>query len=305
MVLIFSVASLILLTTTTIGDYVRDESRESISDDQKKEDVSLPRPYSIHLLENKPRPLRRKLETLSEEITPLYPGYGTHFSYIYIGTPPQRQTVIIDTGSKLTAFPCTGCQQCGKHINPYFEWKNSSTAVVSDCKGKPCMMSQSYSEGSSWKAFKITDRVYIGGLTIDMVSSASKYTVDFSFGCQTYETGLFRTQLADGIMGLSMADDTLPYILYAKKITITRIFALCFRVGGGIMTIGGVDQRVHGKAEIAYAKLLKRSGWFTVNLVDVSFQGQDESLETKSLGIEKDVWSKGLAFIISIFCSLK
>lgn len=39
---------------------------------------------------------RRKL--LDTHISPLYPGYGTHFSYIYVGTPPQRQSVIIDTG---------------------------------------------------------------------------------------------------------------------------------------------------------------------------------------------------------------
>ena len=31
-------------------------------------------------------------------MTPLYPGYGTHFSYVYVGTPAQRQSVIIDTG---------------------------------------------------------------------------------------------------------------------------------------------------------------------------------------------------------------
>lgn len=31
-------------------------------------------------------------------ISPLYPGFGTHFSYIYVGNPPQRQSVIIDTG---------------------------------------------------------------------------------------------------------------------------------------------------------------------------------------------------------------
>lgn len=44
---------------------------------------------------------------LGNEITPLYIGYGTHISYIYVGNPPQRQSVIIDTGSSATAFPCT------------------------------------------------------------------------------------------------------------------------------------------------------------------------------------------------------
>jgi hypothetical protein len=28
------------------------------------------------------------------ELTPLFPGYGTHFAYVFVGTPPQRQSVI-------------------------------------------------------------------------------------------------------------------------------------------------------------------------------------------------------------------
>jgi hypothetical protein len=41
---------------------------------------------------------------------PVHRGYGTHYSYIYVGTPPQRVSVILDTGSHFTAFPCTGCR---------------------------------------------------------------------------------------------------------------------------------------------------------------------------------------------------
>lgn len=36
--------------------------------------------------------------SLPMELAPLYPGYGTHYAYIYVGTPPKRQSVIIDTG---------------------------------------------------------------------------------------------------------------------------------------------------------------------------------------------------------------
>ena len=56
-------------------------------------------------------------------------------------------------------------------------------------------------------------------------------------------------------MGMSNAEDTLPNQLYSQKITSTKIFALCYRVGGGIMTLGGVDQRIHSKKTIAYAKM--------------------------------------------------
>lgn len=83
-----------------------------------------------------------------------------------------------------------GCSQCGQHTDPYFDWKNSSTAVIPDCKGKPCVLSQSYSEGSSWRAFKVVDQVYVGALEKQLMPSASSYNVPFEFGCQTSETGL-------------------------------------------------------------------------------------------------------------------
>ena len=121
---------------------------------------------------------------LDAEITPLYPGYGTHFSYVYVGTPPQRQSVIIDTGSHYTAFPCTGCSQCGQHTDAYWDMKNSSTMVIPKCNNQPCVISQSYSEGSSWKAIKVVDKLWVGGLVDTDVAGAYDYTVDFLFGCQ-------------------------------------------------------------------------------------------------------------------------
>ena len=130
-------------------------------------DASLPAPLSFHELGHNTRrhDLRnithsqsRKL--LTSLLTPLYPGYGTHFSYVWVGTPPQRQSVIIDTGSHYTAFPCTGCSQCGAHTDAYWDIKNSTTAVVQQCGAEPCALAQSYSEGSSWKAFKVTDKVW-------------------------------------------------------------------------------------------------------------------------------------------------
>lgn len=54
---------------------------------------------------------------------PLSQGYGTHFANVWVGSPtPQRKTVIVDTGSHYTAFPCAGCQNCGgpHHTDPYF-----------------------------------------------------------------------------------------------------------------------------------------------------------------------------------------
>jgi hypothetical protein len=274
-------------------------------------DPALPLPVHTHeLFHDKSVSAKRRLG-IGSELTPLYQGYGTHFSYIYVGTPPQRQSVIVDTGSHYTAFPCTGCQQCGKHTDEYFDIKKSSTSSTLKCGSSTCNIHQSYAEGSSWNAIKVQDQLWVGGLTQDLVQRGSNYSVAFTFGCQTSETGLFRTQLADGIMGMSMSEDVLPSQLFAQKVVDTRMFAMCFRVGGGIMTIGGVNQKIHKKGglmssgqvpvlQLSYAKLLHPAGsvWYTVNLLDIMLQPQDGSAPPASLGATHSQLNTGKGVIV-------
>ena len=58
------------------------------------------------------------------QAVPLSQGYGTHLANVWVGSPhPQRKTVIVDTGSHFTAFPCRGCRDCGGayHTDPYYD----------------------------------------------------------------------------------------------------------------------------------------------------------------------------------------
>lgn len=275
--------SVFLLVTTSLSLHRKLEYERA-----EWEDSSLPFPNMIHDLERLP-PSSRKLyhgRRTTSELTPLYTGYGTHYSFVYVGTPPQRQSVIIDTGSHHTAFPCTGCSQCGTHTDSYWEIKNSSTAKVEMCKNAPCQVSQSYSEGSMWKGYKVMDKLWVGGVKGTTVANGSSYAVDFSFACQTFETGLFRTQLEEGIMGMAIAEGTLPSALKSQGITDTRIFALCYHATGGVMTLGGVDQRIHSPNQvIQYSKLHNVNGWYGVSIVDVAFVDRKSGTRTQIPGI--------------------
>lgn len=133
----------------------------------------------------------------------------------------------------------------------------------------------------------------------------------FEFGCEDSETGLFRTQVVDGIMGLSASEETLPYQLFNKKIIPTKVFALCFRLGGGLMTLGGVDESLHRYTKIhsvqkqpstaafvhsnlLFAKLLQPKGWYTVNLLDILMLNPlDQSLKSIGGAIFKAIGGKG------------
>jgi hypothetical protein len=51
------------------------------------------------------------------EIVPVYQGYGTHYIDLWVGCPlPQRQTLLIDTGSDSVLFPCSRCTS-GEHAS--------------------------------------------------------------------------------------------------------------------------------------------------------------------------------------------
>lgn len=117
----------------------------------------------------------------------------------------------MDTGSHHTAFPCSGCSNCGKHTDEYYEPKLSSSNKILNCQqcqggakcvsghnnNQQCEFSQSYTEGSSWKAYQMEDLIWVGDILIDAqpVASTSKpLAVPFLFGCQYSETGMWDQQ---------------------------------------------------------------------------------------------------------------
>lgn len=125
-------------------------------------------------------------------------------------------------------------------------------------------------EGSTWEAYKVTDELFLGDEDPQIIQTAKEIAIPFSFGCQTMEKGLFRSQLADGIMGMSAAADTIPSQLKAKGVATTSTFALCLSQGGGILTLGGVDTRMHTSRKTSYAALTaSATGAYNVQLLGV------------------------------------
>ena len=154
---------------------------------------------------------------LAYSSSPVFQGIGTHYAAVWVGSPtPQRQTLIIDTGSHYTAFPCKGCNKCGEdyHTDKYYDYTVSSSFKKlgcnecdsgGSCSSGQCMFSQSYTEGSSWHAFQAHDNFFVGLDTNEQggfnEELKDQFTLPaFMFGCQYAETGLFETQLATGIM---------------------------------------------------------------------------------------------------------
>lgn len=130
---------------------------------------------------------------------PMHYEAGSHHIYIYVGSPkPQRQTLILDTGSRYMAFPCEPCPECGHHVaEKYFDDTLSTThrdnyhpncvfakTRKKDAPDDACYFEQTYLEGSSWKAKEVEDMIWLA--TADEEESIEEYmphlAIPFTFG---------------------------------------------------------------------------------------------------------------------------
>jgi len=176
---------------------------------------------------------------------------------MHAGCPnPQKQTLIVDTGSDKLGFPCAPeCDpsSCGAdfHLSPFYEYDNStcfSSILCEDCEqgwcsdnsiDAFCSVGVSYAEGSSWNGFEVEDSMAVG--SIDEDQSLVR------FACQTSLTGLFREQLADGIVGMNKDTSSLWRQLDLDE----DKFSLCFELRdyteeqGGFMVLGGFEPQAH------------------------------------------------------------
>ena len=278
---------------------------------------------------------RRSLEmnTKPDQVAGLFQGYGTHYADLWCGTPPQRQTVIVDTGSAVTAFPCSDCKDCGPleyHIDQLFIEENSSSFSKLNCKqckkgtcasrfGKEyCKMSMSYQEGSSWSAYEAQDSCYVGGLhTAALLKDdkgsddldpyhAPKFAFPMKFGCQTGLTGLFKTQLADGIMGMDNAPAAFWQQMYDSGTIAKKMFSLCFsrsdtaaREGttAGAMTMGGLDPRLHHD-DMVFTSVQHSTGFYGVHIRKVYLRPSDSAKATQ-LDISEQDLNRGKTIVDS------
>ena len=126
------------------------------------------------------------------------------------------------------------------HTDLLFDWTKSESFHKNacgdcesggSCSNSRCEFFQSYTEGSSWRAFQSRDLFWIGRDENDDVNTQlkDKFALEFMFGCQYSETGLFIKQLANGIMGMSANEATIVRKLFNAKKLNHNLFTMCFQ----------------------------------------------------------------------------
>eukprot|EP00922_Rhytidocystis_sp_ex-Travisia-forbesii_P046249 GHVS01068963.1.p1 GENE.GHVS01068963.1~~GHVS01068963.1.p1 ORF type:complete len:544 (-),score=92.53 GHVS01068963.1:89-1720(-) len=221
------------------------------------------------------------------------PLYGDLFKLAYFfvdvlaGSPPQRQSVILDTGSSLLGFPCHGCTKCGEHIDLKFDLQASTTGSWLSCGSSKChescglsatdrnkcRYSQHYAEGSSINGFFVSDVISIAG------KSNKGITYDY-IGCHMVETNLFTSQKAAGIVGVSFRRRQTQPTLMDELFTVVqnKIFSVCFSEEGGELTVGGYTKQQHkvdtsGSSKVQWVDVTSARS-YSVSLTKIEINGK-------------------------------
>jgi hypothetical protein len=202
------------------------------------------------------------LTSQSRQIT-VYGNITLGYYYIeaYVGTPPQKKSLILDTGSRQTIFPCMNCTECGHHMNDNFDTSKSSTfkfltkndmnfdwQCVNTNEQNICTFYSAYAEGSLYKGHLGIDN-FVFKSELSMNDNKAKTHL---FGCATKETGEFVNQSVDGIIGFgqyrrdrNFEPPTLIEVEISEGRMTNRVFSICLAENGGQLTLGDWNHKNH------------------------------------------------------------
>ncbi|KAJ2887070.1 aspartic proteinase precursor [Coemansia aciculifera] len=166
-------------------------------------------------------------------------GFQSYFGEIQLGTPPQRFSVVFDTGSSDFWIPSIDCDSVACSAHSRFNHSASGSYVTSHLP-----FSLNYGTGG-----------LIGQVGSDTVQVGNVSAPGLHVGLATHMGRFFRTTLFDGVFGLGFpklsriqADPPL-YTMIQDGLLEKPVFSFWVREGkngqhaGGEVVLGGVNQR--------------------------------------------------------------
>eukprot|EP00521_Asterionellopsis_glacialis_P017988 CAMPEP_0195293050 /NCGR_PEP_ID=MMETSP0707-20130614/11541_1 /TAXON_ID=33640 /ORGANISM="Asterionellopsis glacialis, Strain CCMP134" /LENGTH=737 /DNA_ID=CAMNT_0040353677 /DNA_START=137 /DNA_END=2346 /DNA_ORIENTATION=- len=205
----------------------------------------------------------------------VYEGFGTQFMDLYIGTPPQKRTLAVQTSSDYTSIACDTCiskddnyNHCGKDrddlyyttksqtfeythtrdantVCPRQVWQNYEFTNTQTFHEGKCRVDHQFRDISSYRGYHVVDQTVVA----DMGASNG---FPMKFLCQTRTSGKYTDQVVDGVVSLSPSPNSLISQLKESGKIHHAKFSSCFNARSsfaaaagneetGIITLGGYD----------------------------------------------------------------
>ncbi|KAI3502671.1 hypothetical protein L1887_30891 [Cichorium endivia] len=211
----------------------------------------------------------RRLKNLNDNSSasiseiPLFPrGFGEYTVSLGFGSPSQKLSFIVDTGSSLVWFPCTPQYKCFNCTTPGIEPtktppfmpKLSSSAKILGCNDKKCDLVLARKCNSKQNC-SYHER-YGSGMTSGFLLSETLHfpegdVMDFAVGCSKLTTGI-----EEGIVGFGRGHESLPSQMGLKK------FSYCLvsyneTVSSELVLFRDSSNSGAGEGDISYTKFRK------------------------------------------------
>ncbi|GAB4842871.1 hypothetical protein Ancab_012850 [Ancistrocladus abbreviatus] len=145
-------------------------------------------------------------------------GSGEYFMDVYVGTPPKKFSLIVDTGSDLNWIQCVPCYDCFEQKGPHYNPEDSSSFRNISCHDPRCHLVASpdpphpckaqnqgcpyfywYGDSSNTTG-DFAVETFTVNLTTPTGKSEFKKVQNVMFGCGHWNRGLFHG--AGGLLGL-------------------------------------------------------------------------------------------------------
>jgi len=200
-----------------------------------------------------------------------------YYGKIYIGTPPQEFTTIMDTGSSNLWVPSTSCTDNACNGKHKYSASASSTSVPN---GEPITIH--YGTGSM-KGNLVYDNVEVAGLTV----------VKQEFAQATSLAAFFTGSPFDGILGLayqSISADNVPTFFdnAVKQNNIASVFAFYLDSTSGsnssVLTFGGYDDSYFTGSITYHTLYLDTGNYYMIQWTSVSVGSQPINMNCGTLG---------------------
>ncbi|EQC37931.1 hypothetical protein SDRG_04948 [Saprolegnia diclina VS20] len=220
---------------------------------------------------------------------------GVRHAALYLGVPPQRALVVIDTASDWTAVVANSCKTCGNHTDPGYDAAKSTAAAYDNCTSfsqcflcdsarAACEVQRSYVDGSGWAGAVVTDLAYIGRFDGESSGEIMRTNgVRLTVAAQLSASGPIVTMAENGIIGFSKASTTFLAALVAQQRIQRNAFSLCFSASGGTLVLGGSDPSLFAPQSAATGTVAMLSSTkYLIPLVDV-LVGSTSTAATSSI----------------------